>query len=108
MVAAEAAACGALPVSAAHSGMREVSRELAAALPGEHARLLSFDVAEGAAQAIAERLRGWLALPAPQRRELGEALARRAVELWSWEGVARGVIAASRGELEGLPEVPRS
>src|SRR5262249_45678675 len=34
MVAAEAAACGALPVSAGHSGVLEVSRQLAAALPG--------------------------------------------------------------------------
>ena len=34
MVAAEAAACGALPVSADHSGMREVSRQLAEALLG--------------------------------------------------------------------------
>ena len=30
MVAAEAAACGALPISAAHSGLAEVSRVLAA------------------------------------------------------------------------------
>ena len=29
MVAVEAAACGALPVSAGHSGMLEVSRQLA-------------------------------------------------------------------------------
>ena len=33
MVAAEAAACGALPISAAHSGLLEVSRVLAAELP---------------------------------------------------------------------------
>ena len=33
MVAAEAAACGALPISAGHSGMLEVSRQLAEALP---------------------------------------------------------------------------
>ncbi len=33
MVAVEAAACGALPVSAGHSGMLEVSRQLAADLP---------------------------------------------------------------------------
>ncbi len=33
MVAAEAAACGALPVSAAHSGLAEVSGTLAAAVP---------------------------------------------------------------------------
>ncbi len=35
MVAAEAAACGVLPVSAGHSGMFEVSRQLMEALPGE-------------------------------------------------------------------------
>ena len=38
MVAVEAAACGALPVSAGHSGMLEVSRQLAAALPAEVGR----------------------------------------------------------------------
>ena len=38
MVAVEAAACGALPVSAGHSGMLEVSRQLAAALPPEVGR----------------------------------------------------------------------
>ena len=38
MVAVEAAACGALPVSAGHSGMLEVSRQLAAELPPEVAR----------------------------------------------------------------------
>ena len=35
MVAVEAAACGALPVSAGHSGMLEVSRQLAPELPAE-------------------------------------------------------------------------
>ena len=39
MVAAEAAACGALPVSAAHSGLAEVSEALAAAVPAEAAPL---------------------------------------------------------------------
>ena len=38
MVAAEAAACGVLPVSAGHSGMREVSRQLAEALPSHDRR----------------------------------------------------------------------
>ena len=33
MVAAEAAACGALPVVADHSGLGEVARTLAAAVP---------------------------------------------------------------------------
>jgi glycosyltransferase involved in cell wall biosynthesis len=103
MVAAEAAACGVLPVSAAHSGMLEVSRQLAEALPSEIGRLASFPVARGAVEAIAERLRGWLALPAEERYVARAALVETARRLWSWEGVARGVIAASRGELDRLP-----
>ncbi len=104
MVAAEAAACGALPVSAGHSGMLEVSRELAEALPPEAAGLTSFAVEEGAIEAIAERLNGWLSLPGEDRAAARDALVSTAHRLWSWEGVARGVIAASRGELDRLPD----
>jgi glycosyltransferase involved in cell wall biosynthesis len=103
MVAAEAASCGVLPVSAGHSGMREVSRELAAALPDEVAELTSFAVAEGAVEAIAGRLNAWLALPEDERAVAREALVATARRLWSWEGVAHGVIAASRGDLDRLP-----
>jgi glycosyltransferase involved in cell wall biosynthesis len=103
MVAAEAAACGVLPVSAGHSGMKEVSKELAAALPAEVADLVSFPVEEGAVEAIAGRLKRWLELPEDVRVEAREALVGTARRLWSWEGVARGVIAASRGELDRLP-----
>lgn len=103
MVAAEAAACGVLPVSAGHSGMKEVSKELAAALPAEVADLVSFPVEEGAVEAIAARLNRWLELPEERREEAREALVKTARRLWSWEGVARGVIAASRGELDRLP-----
>jgi glycosyltransferase involved in cell wall biosynthesis len=103
MVAAEAAACGVLPVSAGHSGMKEVSRELAATLPSEAAELVSFPVEEGAVEAIAERLNRWLELPEERREEARGALVETARRLWSWEGVARGVIAASRGELDRLP-----
>jgi glycosyltransferase involved in cell wall biosynthesis len=103
MVAAEAAACGVLPVSAGHSGMLEVSRELAATLPPEAADLVSFPVEEGAVEAIAARLNRWLALPQGQRDAAREALVATARRLWSWEGVARGVIAASRGDLDRLP-----
>src|SRR6185312_4095154 len=56
MVAVEAAACGALPVSAGHSGMREVSRRLAAVLADEVGPLTSFPVEPGAVEAIADRL----------------------------------------------------
>ena len=104
MVAAEAAACGVLPVSAGHSGMLEVSRQLQEALPADVGRLTSFPVEEGAVEAIAERLNGWLALPADARGAAQESLVETARRLWSWEGVARGVIAASRGELDRLPD----
>jgi glycosyltransferase involved in cell wall biosynthesis len=103
MVAAEAAACGVLPVSAGHSGMLEVSRELAAALPAEVADLVSFPVALGAVEAIAQRLDRWLALPETERETAREALVETARRLWSWEGVARTVLAASAGRLSELP-----
>jgi glycosyltransferase involved in cell wall biosynthesis len=103
MVAAEAAACGALPVSAGHSGMLEVSRQLAAALPPHIGRLTSFPVEKGAVEAIAVRLNGWLDLPEGERAAARETLAGTVRRLWSWEGVARGVIAAARGQLDRLP-----
>jgi glycosyltransferase involved in cell wall biosynthesis len=98
MVAVEAAACGALPVSAGHSGMLEVSRQLAAALPAEVAALTSFAVEEGAVEALAVRLNGWLGLPAAERESARRALVETVGRLWSWEGVARGVLAAAAGE----------
>jgi glycosyltransferase involved in cell wall biosynthesis len=105
MVPAEAAACGVPPVSADHSGMREVSRQLAEAVGPERAPLLSFEVDERAVEAIAERINGWLALDPETREKVGAALAARVEELWSWERVAEGVLAASRGELDSLPPV---
>jgi glycosyltransferase involved in cell wall biosynthesis len=103
MVAAEAAACGVLPVSAGHSGMLEVSRELAATLPDGVGAMTSFQVAEGAVEAIATRLEAWLALREPERQTARAALVETVGRLWSWEGVARRMITASRGELDRLP-----
>jgi glycosyltransferase involved in cell wall biosynthesis len=103
MVAVEAAACGTLPVSAGHSGMLEVSRQLQADLPEEVGELTSFPVAAGAVEAIAARLTAWLALPEPEREEARRRLVGTVGRLWSWEGVARGVLAAAAGELEDLP-----
>jgi len=103
MVAAEAAACGVLPVSAGHSGMREVSRELAAALPEGAAGLVSFAVEPGAVEAIADRLNHWLALPDRERSAVRGRLVETARRLWSWEGVARAAVAASAGKLGELP-----
>jgi glycosyltransferase involved in cell wall biosynthesis len=103
MVAVEAAAAGALPVSAGHSGMREVSRQLAAALPASSAPLTAFSTGNGAVERIAACLNGWLSLPEGERVAARKALVETTRRLWSWEGVARGVIAASRGELDRLP-----
>jgi glycosyltransferase involved in cell wall biosynthesis len=103
MVAVEAAACGTLPISAGHSGMLEVSRQLRAALPEPVGRLVSFPVQAGAVEAIAARLNAWLELPENQREAARHALVETVGRLWSWEGVARGVLAAAAGELDDLP-----
>jgi len=102
MVAAEAAACGVLPISAAHSGLAEVSDALAGALSPQVAEWLSFPVDDGAVRALAARVVGWLRAD-PQLRSLTRArLVGTARERWSWEGVARGVLSAARGELGDL------
>jgi glycosyltransferase involved in cell wall biosynthesis len=103
MVAVEAAACGTLPISAAHSGMLEVSRQLRSQLPEEVGALTSFPVEGGAVEAIATRIVRWLSLPEAERRRARESLVATVARLWSWEGVARGVLAAAAGELEDLP-----
>ena len=103
MVAVEAAACGTLPISAGHSGMLEVSQQLCSELPAEVGALTSFPVEEGAVEAIAARIARWLALPHAERRQARESLVATVARLWSWEGVARGVLAAAAGELEDLP-----
>jgi len=102
MVAAEAAACGALPISAAHSGLAEVSSALARAVPAEVVPWLSFPVDDRSVAAIAERVVAWLKVDPVLREQTRAGLLRTVRERWSWEGVARGVIAAARGELEAL------
>jgi glycosyltransferase involved in cell wall biosynthesis len=105
MVAAEAAACGVFPVSAAHSGLAEVSDALAQALPRQLAGLLSFPVDDGAVRALAVCVCGWLTADPELRERAQGGLVASVRERWSWDGVARGVIAAAQGELDGL-QVP--
>jgi glycosyltransferase involved in cell wall biosynthesis len=106
MVAAEAAACGTLPLSASHSGLAEVTAILAAAVPEEARDWLAFDVDDRAVEAIAERLVAWLRADPDLRRRTRAALERIARERFSWEGVAAGVVTAAEGRLEDLPRVP--
>jgi glycosyltransferase involved in cell wall biosynthesis len=103
MVAAEAAACGVLPVSAGHSGLAEVSEVLAREVPPRAASWLSFPVDDGAVRAIAARVCNWLNADRALKRQTRSALVSVARERWSWEGVARGVLAAARGEHPDAP-----
>ena len=106
MVAVEAAACGALPVSSAHSGLREVTRTFEPAVEPDIARLLSFELGPGAVREIAARLAGWLELPAERRDRARAALSDLARGRYGWESVAEGVITAAEGRLSELPEPP--
>jgi glycosyltransferase involved in cell wall biosynthesis len=102
MVAAEAAACGVLPISAAHSGLAEVSRVLARAVPPQVAPWLSFPLDDRAVEALAERVSAWLGADSALRARTRTGLVSATREHWSWQGVARGVIAAAEGRLESL------
>ena len=104
MVAAEAAACGALPLSAAHSGLAEVTAVLAEALEERLRPLLSFELGGGAVEEMAAKLVAWLRLEPARRAQASEALAELARERFGWEGVAGGVIAAAQGRLDQLVE----
>jgi glycosyltransferase involved in cell wall biosynthesis len=104
MVAAEAAATGALPVVADHSGLGEVARTLAAAIPEPARGLLTFAVGPTAVDELAAALTGWLQAPADLRAATREGMVAATRERYSWEGVARTVIAAARGELDDLPD----
>jgi glycosyltransferase involved in cell wall biosynthesis len=103
MVAAEAAACGALPVVAAHSGLAEVARTLGAAAPAQARPWLTFTVGPGAVRELADDLSAWLAAPPDVRASTRDAIVAATREHYSWDGVARSVIAAARGELDRLP-----
>jgi glycosyltransferase involved in cell wall biosynthesis len=103
MVAAEAAACGALPVVAGHSGMAEVARALAATLPETVRPWLTFAVGPGSVRELADGLASWLEAPDDVRAEVRAAIVAVARERYSWDGVARTVIAAAEGRLDELP-----
>jgi glycosyltransferase involved in cell wall biosynthesis len=104
MVAAEAAACGALPVVSAHSGLAEVARSLAEQVPAPARDWLAFGLGPGAVRDLADNLASWLEAPEDLTTSAREALVRVARERYGWGGVARTVIAAAQGRLDELPE----
>jgi len=103
MVAAEGAACGAIPLSAAHSGLAEVTAVLAEGLEGPLRQLLAFERGPTAVEEIAGKLVAWLQLDERRRERASASLAETARERFGWEAVARGVIAAALGRLDELP-----
>jgi glycosyltransferase involved in cell wall biosynthesis len=103
MVAAEAAAAGALPVVARHSGLAEVSEALAERVPEPARPWLSFAVGEGAVEELAACLNGWLGAPEDVRAATREAIVAVTRERWSWDGVARTVVDAACGRVDALP-----
>jgi glycosyltransferase involved in cell wall biosynthesis len=106
MVAAEAAACGALPVCAAHSGLAEVAGVLARGLPSKIARLLTFERGMQAVDQIADSLNSWLDLDERTRESARRRLVQTSRESFSWEKVADGVVKAAQGKLGLLEPVP--
>ncbi len=105
MVAAEAAACGALPLSAAHSGLAEVTATLAERAGPEDLRpLLSFERGPGAVEEIAAKLVALAHAGAGDPRRGGGGAGGGGPRRYGWEAVAEGVIAAAQGRLDELPE----
>ncbi len=106
MVAAEAACCGALPLSASHSGLAEVTAALAGSVDPQIRPLLSFERGPAAVQEIAEKLVGGFRLAPDHRARAAQSLSTEARRRYGWESVAEGVIAAAQGRLDELPEPP--
>jgi glycosyltransferase involved in cell wall biosynthesis len=90
MVAAEAAAAGCPPLVARHSGLQEIAEGLEAEYPPEHRELTSF--AKGDVEDLTRKLQRLLSLSAGERKRLGEAARRAAVERWSWRSVAERLL----------------
>ena len=105
MVAAEAAACGVLPIGADHSGMREVAASSPRSLPPSSATCSRSRSTTTPSRRSPIASTGG-SRSRPRSGGGSDALPGRVRELWSWESVAQRVLAASEGRLEELPPVP--
>ena len=90
MVAAEAAACGVLPLVPRHSGIGEAGAAVEGAIgwPGE----LTFDP-DGPVEGIARGIDRILGRPEPERADAAAAAVALARDRWSWERVAADFLA---------------
>ncbi len=86
MVAAEAAACGAPPLVARHSGLAEIAEGLEAEYPEHLRHLAAFE--NGNVEELAAKLDAILGLPSRDREQLSLTARRAATDRWSWEHVA--------------------
>ena len=89
MVAAEAAACGVLPIVPRHSGIGEVGAALEEAF--DHEGLLTFDP-EDPIRGLAAAIDRVLGLSPEVRRDYSHKAIELARERWSWEHVADGLL----------------
>lgn len=89
MVAAEAAACGVLPVVPGHSGIGEAGAAIEEAIgrPG----LLTYDPSDPV-RGIAAAVDRVLALSAAERHDMEAAAVELAQSRWSWEQVSRRLL----------------
>lgn len=98
MVAAEAAAGGACPLVARHSGLAEVAAGVEEEYPAGRRHLAAF--ANGDAADLQAKLAELLALPHADRAELQAAARRAVIARWSWAGIAQHLLDLS---LPGTP-----
>ncbi len=106
MVAAEAAASGALPICAAHSGLAEVASILGERLPPTVRELLTFERGMRSVEDLGFTMNEWLQLDERLRSSARAALVRTSEEHFAWESVAETVMAASQGRTTRLEPVP--
>jgi glycosyltransferase involved in cell wall biosynthesis len=85
MVAAEAAACGCLPLVARHSGLAEVAEGLEAEYPERLRHLAAFET--GDVDDLRAKLAELLELPAGECEALRAAARRAVLARWSWASV---------------------
>jgi glycosyltransferase involved in cell wall biosynthesis len=106
MVAAEAAASGALPICAAHSGLAEVASILGERLPPSVRELLTFERGMRSVEDLGFAMNEWLELDERLRASARAALVKTSEEHFGWESVAETVLGASQGRTTRLDPVP--